>query len=106
MCGAEPETVDHLLVGCVVSKFLLFSLFMESQLFPIFEDISFVWGRLLDWHPHSDAAKAQLLVAATWWMLWLERNNIFFRNQPTDVIQISHSIGVLAKEWADFSRVG
>lgn len=48
MCGADLETVDHLLVGCNINKFLFFSHLNEFHSLPSTEDVNIVWEGLAD----------------------------------------------------------
>lgn len=106
MCGTDLQTVDHLLVGCVVSKVLFISILDESYVYPSSEDVNFVWEELPGRGSRTDTLKPQIFLAALQQTIWCERNNISFRNLPTNVICITHRIRVLAKEWADFCMVG
>ncbi|OAY68031.1 hypothetical protein ACMD2_23479 [Ananas comosus] len=88
------------------SKFLFISHLGECLVYPFYEDINIVWERLLERRPQSDGWKAQTLVAANWWMIWRDRNNVISRNLPTDVSLTTYCIGVLAKEWAEHCKAG
>lgn len=106
MCGVDLESVDQLLVRCIVSKFLFSSHLDEFHSLPSTEDVNTVWEGLLGRGSQTEAVKAQTLVAATWWTIWRDINNVIFRNLSTNAISSAHRIGALAKEWDDFCRAG
>lgn len=82
LCAQEPETADHLLVGCVIARQLWFALLSPiglDSLVPRHDDALVDWwlhGRcLLQVEAMLTFETAILLVA---WCLWKERNNRTF----------------------------
>nr|CAD1827277.1 unnamed protein product [Ananas comosus var. bracteatus] len=106
LCADKLETVDHLLVECVVTKYLFIPLLDDPHVSTSFEDVISVWEELAEKRSLGDSTKALTFVAATWWSIWRARNNIIFRNLPMNAISTAHGIRVLALEWTDFCQTG
>ncbi|RVX18473.1 putative ribonuclease H protein [Vitis vinifera] len=101
LCLAEAETVDHLLLHCVMTRTLwnlLFSLFgVEWVLSGTVKDT------LLGWHGAfvgKIRKKAwQMAPLCIFWSVWKERNSLAFGNEVLSIQRLKHSFGYGLLPW-------
>ena len=93
LCLAEAETVDHLLLHCVMTRTLwnlLFSLFSVEWVLS-----GTVKETLLGWHGafvgkiHKKAW--QMAPLCIFWSIWKERNSLAFGNEVLSIQRLKHS---------------
>ncbi len=73
LCREEPKTVDHLFVGCTFTRSLLEGMFPNNAVFLNAPSINRLWESC---DQKGDTLKRWNLtiIAAPWWVIWLERN--------------------------------
>ncbi|CAN0881830.1 Putative ribonuclease H protein At1g65750 [Linum grandiflorum] len=107
MCYSCSESVDHLLLQCDFSSSVWATVCSRLSIFgPLpFEVREFVstWKDLNCLASFSDAMK--VLMHATFWCLWIERNNRIFREQSKTVNQIAVKILISVGRWLSAAGV-
>lgn len=104
LCNQEPETADHLLVGCVVTRELWSSLLAPLGLQTLAptreEDATPLWW-LREWRQIDKAFRPAfdtmtLLLA---WIVWKERNARTFQRQAATLAQLRLKVVAEADAW-------
>ncbi|XP_020086180.1 uncharacterized protein LOC109708769 [Ananas comosus] len=80
LCACAQETVDHLLLTIVFSRFLMTRTFDEAMDVQFDDDIRGFWEKEMERGNGQAAVKRQCSLAAIWWVLWRQRNNVIFKN--------------------------
>lgn len=76
-CLEESETVDHLFAGCACVTALLERLLPNKRFFRNSASVKGIWdvnGRI----EGAQGGRELATIAATWWIVWLERNRRIF----------------------------
>lgn len=79
LCMDEKETVDHLFSGCAYTTTLLKDLLPNKLLFNNRPHMTEIW-RTSCAKKGAQGDKELMITAATWWVLWLERNKRIFQD--------------------------
>jgi hypothetical protein len=100
LCLQEPELVDHLILQCVFSCVVWFSILRHcgwQLLAPTAEDSLASWWVLRQKQVVKERKKAfDLLVILIVWSIWLERNNRCFTRGCKTAEAVVDDIGNLA----------
>jgi hypothetical protein len=103
LCSQEPETADHLIIGCAFTRELWFGLLdplgLTALLPTASEDVAPWWLRQrlqLDGVARPAFDSMLLLVS---WIIWKERNSRTFTGVSTGVQQLRQKIVREADDW-------
>jgi len=103
MCAQEPETADHLLLGCVVARQLWFALLSHlglDSIVPRQDDALADWCTRTRKLLHSDARQTfDSAVLLTTWCVWKERNNRTFARTSPDLRGMDMAVLREAEDW-------
>ncbi|CAN1751438.1 hypothetical protein LINPERHAP1_LOCUS4326, partial [Linum perenne] len=101
LCNSNLETVNHLFLGCEYAHEVWFLLSSKLSIFGPFHITSqaFIkgWKGLNCITRFSRAMK--VLLHATFWFLWKERNDRIFRDFPSTPSSTFHKIWFTAGDW-------
>ena len=110
LCDQEPETADHLAVGCVFVREVWNNLLRRCNLLT---HIPVADGKLIEWWPDERrrVPKPQRkgfdsLVLLTVWMLWKERNSHVFQRAAETVPSVCRKITDEIELWKLSGAVG
>ncbi len=79
-CQVEDETVDHLFLGCCVTRSIFLGSFPDLLSHCRSTTVASLWSAFcLRRGPTRD--RELLEIAAVWWAVWLERNRRIFDNR-------------------------
>lgn len=109
LCGQEPETVSHLIIGCVFARQAWFALLHSLQLDTLMPEArnmtrtsltggctsELVWS---PWTGDRPLFDSMLLLIA--WLLWKERNRRVFGRPPSSLESVLRSLLREGEEWA------
>ena len=108
-CHSNPETLDHLLLSCAVSRNIWSSI--AADIGVTIEEEQQCFRTFYDWwmtRNNSNKMRKKLCILsffATTWSLWTMRNMIVFQNQVFDHLTLCHTIkwriALWAKAWKD-----
>jgi hypothetical protein len=103
LCGQEPETADHLFLGCVVAREVWLRLLEPTGLGSLAPQRQ---HQIVDWWLRQrlkvdNAARTAFdaLLLLICWELWKERNNVTFQRAGVPVSQLVLRIVQVASEW-------
>lgn len=103
LCGSNPETVEHLLLQCTFSRVVWTTLLQNLRLQELPQNQILLWS---SWRSDERACNLQpgldILISATQWALWKERNKRCFEFhafQQNSVIK--HAINLFLL-WAEY----
>ena len=104
LCDQDEETVQHLLVACVFSRQVWFSVLSQMDLQPLDPDNNAVvlqdwWREAVLRVPKERRGGFNSLVALVAWWLWKHRNACVFDNVPPSVTKIIEDIKGEARLW-------
>ncbi|KQJ96244.1 hypothetical protein BRADI_3g21782v3 [Brachypodium distachyon] len=97
----EPGTIDHLLIGCVVTRQIWWKILCAwgaiQWLLDARSSLAEWWGNV---HLHGSSRK-NLATAATlvFWMIWKHRNAIVFDGETSGIDKILRAIQVEGAAW-------
>ena len=97
LCDQDEETVQHLLVACVFSRQVWFSVLSQMGLQPQAPDNNAIvfqdwWREAVLRVPKERRGGFNSLVALVAWSLWKHRNACVFDNVPPSVTKIIEDI--------------
>ncbi|XP_022003120.1 uncharacterized protein LOC110900540 [Helianthus annuus] len=93
LCFAGIETIDHLFFECKYSKMVWYKVCERGDMSRVSEK----WDDIMQWlvpiatRRSIEAVTNKLLVAASAYFIWMERNAIFFNNQlrpPEQIVEL------------------
>nr|CAD1825583.1 unnamed protein product [Ananas comosus var. bracteatus] len=102
MCGNDLETVDHLLVRCVISRFFMYNILEGRHIPGPRMEVKSVWELLAGDRRQGAAARDLIRAVICWWMIWRKRNNIIFRSQSFDPFLTIRRIRDVSRKWTEF----
>lgn len=74
--GVEAETVNHLFMLCVVSRFVIAMALEEVQSRDFWDNVRSVWDK---WNSAPSSRTRLTDSSACYWVIWDARNNIIFQ---------------------------
>lgn len=103
LCGQEPETIYHLLIGCSFSREVWFSilqLFGAGSMLPMAHSLADWWAYARKRIQKDDRKAFDTTVILVVWCLWLERNARTFNRSSRTAAQLESWIREEANVWA------
>lgn len=103
LCGQLPETLDHLLLGCVFARELwdqtLHRLHLRGLVSPRHDQLFSWWLRERKVIPKAARAGFDSLFFLLGWSIWKERNTRTFAGPSTTPAQLLHQVAAEADDW-------
>lgn len=102
LCKSHNETLNHLFWECNLSKSCWRSVLDWWGLSNknVFSNVTEMWGSSR-WFKEGTMKKLwHLILVATVWTIWLKRNEVIFKNQQINPVQIIILVKFRVKEWA------
>ena len=110
LCDQEPETANHLLIGCIFAREVWYAMLRRCELQLLTPNPQ---DTLIDWWPQSrrrapsQAKKGfDSLVLLVAWTLWKERNARVFEHKAETVGAVCHKIAGEVELWKLSGAVG
>ncbi len=99
LCGSENETVDHILLNCVYTRFVAWWVLGVMDHEGAGDDVRSVWEKgMLRGSP--GAVNVRLASVATlWWVVWDIRNKTIFQQVNTDPLLAIDRVRSFVKLW-------
>jgi hypothetical protein len=105
LCLQIDETMDHMLVGCVYSREVMFLLFRRCDWLPLISEAD---DSLVDWWlqarervPNARRPAFDTLILQVTRCIWLERNARVFKATTSSAAQLVGTIGRLVDDWSN-----
>ncbi len=102
LCGGHGETVDHLLTGCVYSRFLFGESDRGMDIRTRGINVRRVWENRTDGESSSVVNRYLIGVAAHWWVIWNIRNRVIFQHANTDPLHAVRWINNVVAQWSGY----
>jgi hypothetical protein len=99
-CGQEPETIAHLLIGCVFARQLWFALLCPLQLDSLMPEHDEDMASWRAWVVTTDRPLFDSMLLLVAWSLWKERNGRVFGRPASSVHAVLHSLLREGEDWA------
>nr|CAD1844261.1 unnamed protein product [Ananas comosus var. bracteatus] len=99
LCGTEEETIDHLFVQCVFSRFLMVMNLENARLGNSGDNVTTIWDRWMTTNRSQSSCTSISELIACWWIIWEVRNGVIFRKTQPDPIQAVHKIKQVVEIW-------
>ncbi|CAM0911794.1 unnamed protein product [Alopecurus aequalis] len=110
LCDQEPETADHIAVGCVLAREVWHATLSRCNLHHLTPEAG---AALIDWWPEARLRVPRQsrkgfdsIVLLTVWVLWKERNSRVFDCHATTLLGIRQRIAEEVELWKQAGAVG
>ncbi len=100
LCGAENETVEHLFLKCVYTRFVWWRVAGGWLRDDADSDIRRFWEtKRFSGEPRT-VNKILERLAALWWAIWKARNGLIFQQKNSDPMQVASRVKGCLENWA------
>ncbi len=103
LCGDHFETINHLLLGCLYSRFVFGSVEEGPGFEVLGAELPEVWESRPRGGAFNDRNGFLTLLAAHWWVIWNCRNKTIFQQRNTDPLYAAASVRSLLAHWINLS---
>ncbi|XP_020110397.1 uncharacterized protein LOC109725566 [Ananas comosus] len=98
-CAILTESCDHIFNDCVYVRFLLLNIGGSDTTDVSTGDVRDHWAETTEILADSSRKQGLILLAATWWVIWTDRNNSVFRGNPPNVTWSLERVKQLISNW-------
>ncbi|XP_020080993.1 uncharacterized protein LOC109704642, partial [Ananas comosus] len=98
-CAVLTESCDHMFNDCVYVRFLLLNIGGLDTTDVGTCDVRDLWARATEILVDPLRKQGLILLAATWWVIWKDRNNYVFRGKPPFITGSLERVKLLISDW-------
>ncbi|XP_017256587.1 uncharacterized protein LOC108226154 [Daucus carota subsp. sativus] len=102
LCSTDKENIPHLFWECSYAKMVWSQMFSWWQINPIPQEemsVMSIWSQVRQFSIKKAKVAWRVSVSATFWSIWLARNQKIFRHADIPVLSLVVYIKHLIKEW-------